>query len=171
MEGIGVFSSCVTAFRKLSCRSLRRISRTMKIVLTTKPAIITPKKIMPNTSGTTCRRWNTTQVMWRKTATPTRQAPSVMKKAMAFVRLVMRIAASLIHRRDCRTRWRGLDSVAGSGNQGFFLDKWLGRNGGWLDGFRGLGVRLQLRHLDVPRQAEFLQHRDSVPVHVNFVPG
>src|ERR1700738_4421632 len=108
MDVMGVFSSWVTALRKLSCRSFRRISRTMKMVLTTKPAIITPKKIMPKTSGTTCRQWNTIQVMFKKIARATRQAPSVMKNAMAFVRLVMRIAASLIHRRERRTRWQDL---------------------------------------------------------------
>jgi len=83
----GRFQFVVTALRKLSWRSFRRISRTMKIVLTTRPAMITPKKIIPKTSGTTCRQWNTIHVMFRKTASATRQAPSVMKNAMAFVRL------------------------------------------------------------------------------------
>ena len=40
MEAMGVFSSWVTALRKLSWRSFRRISRTMKMVLTTRPAMM-----------------------------------------------------------------------------------------------------------------------------------
>ena len=41
---MGVFSSWVTAFRKLSCCSLRRTSRTRKIVLRMTPAMMKPKE-------------------------------------------------------------------------------------------------------------------------------
>src|SRR5258706_3268989 len=128
MEVMGVFSSWVTALRKLSWRSFRRISRTMKIVLTTRPAMITPKKIIPKTSGTTCRQWNTIHVMFRKTASATRQAPSVMKNAMAFVRLVMRIAPSLIHPRGApHYDGMALGSISnGGGHQGFLFDHRIG---------------------------------------------
>src|SRR2546423_977059 len=51
MEVIGVFSSWVTALRKLSCCSLRRTSRIRKILFSTSPAMITPKKTIPRTSG------------------------------------------------------------------------------------------------------------------------
>src|ERR1700680_1175415 len=44
MDAIGVFNSWVTALMKLSCFSLRRISRTRKIVLRTRPATMAPKK-------------------------------------------------------------------------------------------------------------------------------
>ena len=49
MEATGVFSSCVTALMKASCCSLRRISRTRKMVFSTTPLTIsasssTPKK-------------------------------------------------------------------------------------------------------------------------------
>jgi len=46
----------------------------MKMVFSTRPAMITPKKMMPSTSGTTCRQWKTIQVMLRKIAEATRQA-------------------------------------------------------------------------------------------------
>src|ERR1700726_4960080 len=130
MDVMGVFSSWVTALRKLSCRSFRRISRTMKIVFTTRPAMITPKKIMPKTSGTTCRQWNTIHVMFRKIASATRIAPSVMKNAMAFVRLVIRIAASLIHPKGAvHYDEEALGSISSrAGHQGFFFDRRIGRD-------------------------------------------
>ncbi len=45
MEAIGVFNSCVTALMKLSCCSLRRISRTRKMVFKVTPAMMKPKKM------------------------------------------------------------------------------------------------------------------------------
>src|ERR1700730_10472842 len=68
----------------------------MKIVFTTRPAMITLKKTMPRTSGTALRQWYTIQLTLRKMARPTRQTPSVMKKAMVLPRLVMRMAVSLV---------------------------------------------------------------------------
>src|SRR5215471_7900190 len=108
---MGVLSSWVTAFRKLSCCSLRRISRTRKIVLRTRPAIITPKKMMPSTMGTTFRQLSTIQLTFSANASPTRQTPRVMKNAIVLARLVIRMRT----RRNCsgyhrqfahvRSRW------------------------------------------------------------------
>src|SRR5437764_1896889 len=82
MEAIGVFSSCETALMKASCCSLRRISRTRKIVLSMSPAMMKPKKMMPSTSRATLRQLSRTQLTFSVRASPTRHAPSVMKNAM-----------------------------------------------------------------------------------------
>src|SRR5256714_9117039 len=82
MEAIGVFNSCETALMKASCCSLRRISRTRKIVLSMSPAMMKPKKMMPSTSRATLRQLSRTQLTFSVKASPTRHAPSVMKNAM-----------------------------------------------------------------------------------------
>ena len=87
MEVTGVFSSCVTAFRKLSCCSLRRISRTRKTVFSTTPAMMNAKKMIPRTRAPTSRHFRTIQLTLSAMATPIRQAPRVMKKAIVLVRL------------------------------------------------------------------------------------
>src|ERR1700720_762204 len=94
MEGVGGFSSWVTAFRKLPCCSFRRISRTRKTVFTDKPPIISPKKMMPKTSGTTRRQLITIQLTLSTIVNATRKTPSVIKNAIDFVRLEMRIGPS-----------------------------------------------------------------------------
>ena len=88
MLAMGVLSSWVTALRKESCRSLRRISRTRKTVLRTTPATRTAKRIMPRTAKATVRSLRIIQALCVM-ARPTRRAPSVMKKAMAPRRRVM----------------------------------------------------------------------------------
>src|SRR5437588_2679287 len=82
MEAIGVFSSCETALMNASCCSLRRISRTRKIVLRMSPAMMTPKKTTPSTSRATLRQLSRIQLTLSAKASPTRHAPSVMKNAM-----------------------------------------------------------------------------------------
>src|SRR5437763_370356 len=82
MEAIGVFNSCETALMKASCCSLRRISRTRKIVLSMRPAMMTPKKTTPSTSRATLRQLSRIQLTFSARASPTRHAPSVMKNAM-----------------------------------------------------------------------------------------
>src|SRR2546423_7785194 len=82
MEAIGVFSSCETALMNASCCSLRRISRTRKIVLRMRPAMMTPKKMTPSTSRATLRQLSRIQLTFSVKASPTRHAPSVMKNAM-----------------------------------------------------------------------------------------
>ena len=47
MEATGVFSSWVTALMNESCCSLRRISRTRKMVFSTIPAMMSRKKMTP----------------------------------------------------------------------------------------------------------------------------
>src|SRR5919206_4394863 len=81
MEAIGVFSSWETALMKALCCSFRRISRTRKIVLRTSPAMMALKNMMPRTSSATLRQLSRIQLTLSATASPTRQAPSVMKKA------------------------------------------------------------------------------------------
>ena len=79
MDAIGVFSSCVTALMNESCCSLRRISRTRKIVLMTPRAMITRKKIDPNTISIPSRQLSTSQLTFSVTAAATRQAPRTVK--------------------------------------------------------------------------------------------
>src|SRR5947209_15729874 len=67
---------------KASCCSLRRISRTRKMVLRMSPAMMTPKKMTPSTSRATLRQLSRTQLTLSVRASPTRHAPSVMKNAM-----------------------------------------------------------------------------------------
>ncbi len=56
------------------------------------PAMISAKKMMPSTRGTTSRHFNTIHVTFRAIASPTRQAPKVTKIAIFFARLESRIA-------------------------------------------------------------------------------
>src|SRR3954466_13530076 len=65
---------------KESCCSLRRISRTRKIVLMTMPAMITMKKIDPKTMRTPSRQFSTSQLTFSVTAAATRQMPNTVKK-------------------------------------------------------------------------------------------
>src|ERR1700757_518582 len=72
---------------KLSCCSLRRISRTRKLVLTIKPAISTANRITPRNSMTPSRQFRMIQPTLSATASATRPTPSTMKKAIVFRRL------------------------------------------------------------------------------------
>src|SRR5678815_2697151 len=91
MEAMGVFSSCVTALIKLSCCSLRLISRTRKMVFSTSPAMIRRKKIAPRKRRTPSRQFRMIQPTLSATARAIRQMPSVSENAMALRRLVMRM--------------------------------------------------------------------------------
>ncbi len=82
----------VTAFRKESWRSLRRISRTRKTVLRTTPAISRAKRMIPRTASATVRSLRTTQPICRVTARPTRRTPRVIKNAIVPRRRVMFMA-------------------------------------------------------------------------------
>ncbi len=88
MDAIGVLSSWVTALMKLSCCSLRRISRTRKMVFRVTPAMMKPKKMMPSTTMPTSRHL-ISHVMLRASASATEQAPSTIKNAMARLREVI----------------------------------------------------------------------------------
>src|SRR6266478_659446 len=72
MDAMGVFSSWVTALIKLSCCSLRRISRTRKLVFTI---------IQPTLSAT---------------ASATRHTPSTIKNAIVLRREVIRMEAAVL---------------------------------------------------------------------------
>src|SRR5215468_1871453 len=63
-----------------SCCSLRRISRTRKIVFTTTPAMMTRKKIDPKTMRTLSRQLMSSQPTFSVTAAATRQIPRMVKK-------------------------------------------------------------------------------------------
>src|SRR4029077_17914751 len=92
MEAMGVFSSWVTALMKLSCCSLRRISRIRKLVFTIIPAISRAKKITPRKSRTPSRQFRMIQPTFSPTASSTRQTPRTTKKAIALRRLLIRMA-------------------------------------------------------------------------------
>src|SRR6201993_318473 len=99
MEAMGVFSSCVTALMKLSCCSLRRISRTRKLVLTINPAISTANRITPKNSMTPSRQFRMIQPTLSATASATRPTPRTMKKAIVLRRL--EICMQPFARDDC----------------------------------------------------------------------
>ena len=56
--------------------------------------------VVYRTSGTTRRQFNTIQPTLRATASPTRHAPRVMKKAIVFARLVIRISKIVVDGRS-----------------------------------------------------------------------
>src|SRR3954469_4879777 len=80
MGATGVLSSCVTALMKESCCSLRRISRTRKIVFSTTPAMISRKKMTPRIARTPRRQFRTIQLTFSVTARTTMQMPRTVKK-------------------------------------------------------------------------------------------
>src|SRR5258708_3291547 len=80
---------------KLSCCSLRRISRTRKIVFTIIPAIISAKKIKPKKSRTPSRQLRMIQPTLSATASATRPMPRQRKKTIVPRRLVMRMASQV----------------------------------------------------------------------------
>src|ERR1700730_4850915 len=92
MEAMGVFSSWVTALMKLSCCSLRRISRIRKLVFTIIPAISRAKKTTPRKSRTPSRQLRMIQPTFSPTASSTKQTPKTTKKAVARRRLLIRMA-------------------------------------------------------------------------------
>src|ERR1700730_3295469 len=89
MEAIGVLSSWVTALMKLSCCSLRRISRNRKIVLRMSPAVMAPKKITPRKTLMPSRQLRMIHPNPTATATMARQTPSERKKMILPRRSVM----------------------------------------------------------------------------------
>src|ERR1700678_2193720 len=91
MDAIGVLSSCVTALMKLSCCSLRRISRSRKIVLRTSPVVMALKKITPRKTLMPSRQLRVIQPNPTATATPARPTPRTRKVIVALRRLVMRM--------------------------------------------------------------------------------
>src|SRR5271166_2853844 len=160
MEVIGVFNSCVTAFRKLSCRSLRRTSRTRKMVLSTRPAMSSAKKGMPTTRGTRRRQLRMIQPTLSVTATPTRHAPSTMNSTTFRLRPLILMGATVTRRK--KNRPLGKVYRAGDG---------IGWRRKFLCYSRRLRIgRIVLCDLDVPGEAEFLEQPDAVVVWINLVP-
>src|SRR6266481_3012962 len=96
MDAMGVFSSWVTALIKLSCCSLRRISRTRKLVFTIIPAISTAKKITPRNNMTPSRQLRMIQPTLSATASATRHTPSTIKNAIVLRREVIRMEAAVL---------------------------------------------------------------------------
>src|SRR5579884_2003774 len=151
MEAIGVFSSCVTALMKLSCRSFRRTSRTRKIVFSTTPAINRRKNGIPTSIGQSRRQFRMIQPILSAIATPTRHTPSAMKKIMAGRRRVMRILVWFI-----------------AGKSRILKGMW-GRMflccAGWP---RVFGI--VLRNLHIACKAHFFKQPDAVIIRVEFIP-
>src|SRR5277367_5317627 len=159
MDVIGVFSSCVTAFRKLSCRSLRRTSRTRKMVLRTTPAMSSAKKGMPMSIGTRRRQLRMIQPTLRATAAPSMHAPRTMKKIVLRFRPLILMGAST--RRAIKIARS--EKCTGRAMELFAAE--LLSDSCWLR-----IVRIELRDLDVPCQAEFLEQPDAVVVGIDLVP-
>ncbi len=88
MEATGVFSSWVTALMKASCCSLRRISRTRKMVFSTTPQMIISTSRTPSTSRMPVRQFSRTQPMYSTRMTVISPTPRAMKNAMDLRRPV-----------------------------------------------------------------------------------
>src|SRR5438105_9831123 len=148
MEAIGVFSSWETALMKASCCALRRISRTRKMVLRMRPAMMALKKMTPSTSRATLRQLSSTQLTLSATASPTRHAPSVMKKAMdlrwplSLMRLTGHVTLSRLPEHSLK-----------------------------LFAARARAEAARADELDGLRQSEQLEGADAPPVEINLVPG
>ncbi len=78
MEATGVFNSCVTALMNASCCSLRRISRTMEMVLTTTPKMMIDTSRMPRASRMPVRQLRSTQPTYKIRMTVIRQTPNAI---------------------------------------------------------------------------------------------
>ena len=76
---------------KLSCCSLRRSSRTRKIVFTTIPAMITAKNTIPKNSNTPSRQFRMIQPTFNATASATSPIPRQRKKTIVPRRLEIRM--------------------------------------------------------------------------------
>src|ERR1043166_4679916 len=132
---------------KASCCSLRRISRTRKRGLRTRPAIMALKKTMPRTSSAAVRQLSRIQLTLSATASPTRQAPSVMKKAtdLRWPLNLMRL------------------------NRNVTLSR-LPEHPFGLSGARGDAQAVLADELDGFRQPQQLERADAPPVEVHLVP-
>src|ERR1700733_14427047 len=95
--GMGGFSSGVTALMKPSCCSLRRISRTRKMVFRIIPAMMAAKNITPKNSNTPSRQLRMVQPTVSAMARATREQPSTTKK-----RRGARRRAEIVHRKKDR---------------------------------------------------------------------
>ena len=91
-RGDGRFEFMGDGIEKTIVALVRFTSLTRNMVFSTSPAISSRKKGMPITSRMTLRQLMMIQPTLRVMARATRQAPRVMKKAIAFLCLVIRIA-------------------------------------------------------------------------------
>src|ERR1700675_45302 len=187
MDVIGVFSSWVTALMKLSCCSLRRISRTRKPVFKIMPRMIGAKKITPRNSITLWRQLRMIQPTFSATASATRQMPSATANAIIFLRLVMRtVSGWIVPRREAAYAGRCCDwqqgyeegqRVAGAQETRLRGINLVGvSRGDWLAHarrcLRGRFAQLRnLRGVHLLRQPELLHRPDHVPVRVDFIPS
>ena len=86
MDATGVFNSCVTALMKASCCSLRRISRTRKMVFRTMPAMISSTDRMPRSSRMPVPPVQQDPTDVEDEDDADRPTPKAMKKAIDFRR-------------------------------------------------------------------------------------
>src|SRR5581483_303279 len=165
---------------KLSCCSLRRTSRTRKIVFSTIPAMIAPKNTTPRKTLTPSRQLRMIHPLPTAPASPARQTPNVTKMAMVRRRLAMRIGCSpefynsaMLYsalRTKPRPEDRGLTSNFARLDGGQFL----GRSGRKSFAFAALFLLAlefgKLQTIHILGQSQLAERPDSVPVHVHFVP-
>src|SRR5579872_1586858 len=149
MAATGVFNSCVTALMKASCCSLRRISRTKKMVFTTTPPMIRAIRSMPRKSRMPLRQLSNTQPTYSRMTTDIRQAPSAMKKAIDF-------------RRPAPTMNTAYDGKDG---------RCAGTPAGSLCRFAFDELAGGFRHLNGLGDTEVLQDRDQDPGGIELIPG
>src|SRR5580704_727121 len=132
------------------------------MVFRIRPAISSRKKRMPMTSRMMLRKLMMTQPTLRAMARATRQAPRVMKKAIAFLCLVIRIAGQPLPKYSGGEKGKGATEAA----------PWVGNQTGWLGNACGPGIMgVELGHLHVARQAEFLEQPNAIEVQIELPPG
>src|SRR5579864_7378504 len=174
MEATGVFSSCVTALMKASCCSLRLISRTRKVVLSTTPLMMVRASIVARNRRIPVRQLSRTQPMYSRMMTEIRPTPRAMKKAMDLRRPATTILSAY---RSAFTRVATTDSQDGRPCPA--ISRAVGEAPGPMRPARRSALRgfalgydaSNFRHANRFRQAEELQHLDGHPGNIEFVPS
>src|SRR5581483_3137718 len=181
MEAMGVFNSCVTALMKLSCCSLRRTSRTRKIVLSTIPAIIAPKKMTPRKTLIPSRQLRMIHPLPTAPARPARHTPRVTKIAIARRRLEIRIRVQQNSTTPHPNLPMGVPQKQKPRPQGpGFREEFRESNGSQFLRRREpfaftsrflLALEFgKLQPVHILGQSQFAERPDPVPVHIHFVP-
>src|SRR6187551_2037177 len=139
-----------------SCCSVRRTSRTRKIVLRTRPAITRGNRMRPSASSRPSRQLMTIQLTFSATATATRQMPSVAKTIdLRFGAVIMWLGC---HMRSAK--WEVLSGSAASELRCL----------GCLSAFAAL-LALDGDQANAVGHADQLQQADLDPGEVELVPG
>src|SRR6185436_20270703 len=127
-----------------------------------RPAMIRPNRIMPNTIGVIRPVFAMIQPIFSEIAAATRITHRTTKNAIAFCRRVTNVILATVVRLEAGHYDRQRRTALSDGFVGGFAEP---------VGNRGIRERfLDLRDLDVPREAEELERPDADPVLIELVP-